>query len=422
MRYLSINGKKEKIPSFPHHKDYLYRCRQFFMASGIWSHLSKGRFATIKELYYGWKNRTAVPRDLLIDITSNCNLSCKGCWAADYDEGDNISFDKLDDLMCQMESLGMMDCIMSGGEPLIRKDDIIKLCEKHRRLTFGIFTNATLIDDELAAEMKRLGNVNAFVSIEGYREENDYRRGDGVYDQIIGAMDCLKRHDIGFAFSICYHAKNYEIVTSDAYLDFLREKGAWFGWLFNYVPVGSDADLSLVLNPEQRVYVQKRIADYGKRNDFLMIDFWHNGHLVFGCVGAGNGFVHITAKGDVEPCAFCHYSDANIYDMTLKDALKAPFFTAFRKAQPFSKNPLRSCPLIDEPGQLVDIVNKTGARSTHFSSPESPEALKEKTLPGAEAWRPYAEELFEGFPEKAKKNWPRFLGFLKVKQRLTDGR
>lgn len=422
MRYLIINGKPEKVPPFPHHKDYIYRCRQFFTAGGVLGHLTTGRFATLKELYYGRKNKTAVPRDLLIDITSSCNLSCKGCWASDYDEADNISFTTLDDLMTQMEKLGMMDCIMSGGEPLLRKDDILRLAEKHRKLTFGLFTNGTLVDDDLAAELFRLGNVNLFVSIEGYQQENDYRRGDGVYRQVIAAMDKLKQHHIGFAFSICYHAKNYLTITSDEYLDFLREKGAWFGWLFNYVPVGSDADLSLVLNPEQRAYARQRIEAYSKKNDFLMIDFWNNGHLVFGCVGAGNGFVHITAKGDVEPCAFCHYSDANIYNMSLAEALGSPFFKAFRKAQPFSDNPLRSCPLIDEPDQLVRIVNEVGAKSTHFSCPESPEALRDKTLPGAKAWEPVADKIFEDFPQKAKENWPKFLGFLKVKQKLTDGR
>lgn len=422
MKYLNINGKREKIPPFPHHKEYIYRCRQFFLANSVWTHLSTGRFATIRELFYGWKNKTGIPRTALIDITSSCNLACKGCWAADYAEGDNIPYEKLDDLLKQMEALGIMDCVMSGGEPLIRSADILRLCEKHQKISFGIFTNATLIDEELASSMERLGNINVFVSIEGHREENDYRRGVGVYDKVLAAMAILKRHHIGFAFSICYHAQNYKTVTSDDYLDFLREKGAWFGWLFNYVPVGSDADLNLVLNSEQRAYVQNRVSDYSKKNDFLMIDFWNNGHLVFGCVGAGNGFVHITAKGDVEPCAFCHYSDANIYNMPLATALASPFFRAFRKAQPFSENPLRSCPLIDEPEQLVKIVNSTRAKSTHFSSPETPEALRDKTLPTAEAWKPTAEVLFESFSEKAKKNWPQFLRFLKIKQKLTDGR
>ncbi len=119
----------------------------------------------------------------------------------------------------------------TGGEPLMRKKEILTLVEKHEKLTFGMFTNGTLIDEEFAAEMARLGNFNAYISIEGFREDTDMRRGEGVYDKVIRAMDLLKKYNIGFGFSACYHAKNYKTIASDEFLDFMREKGAWFGWL-----------------------------------------------------------------------------------------------------------------------------------------------------------------------------------------------
>ncbi len=419
---MMINGKKEKVPPFPHHKAYIYRSKQFFFAKGITTHLTMGEFIHLKEVYRGVKNKCSIPRVLLIDPTSDCNLKCKGCWSQDYESGHNISYEKLDDILSQAEELGIMDCLMTGGEPLLRKDDILKLCEKHNKMTFGLFTNGTLIDESFAAEMARLGNLNVFLSIEGTREETDLRRGTGVYDKVIKAMDTLHENGIAFAFSACYHADNYKTIASDEFLDHMREKGAWFGWLFQYIPVGSNADTSLVCTTEQRAYVQQKILDYTNKNEYVVIDFWNNGHLSFGCIGAGVGFAHINAKGDVEPCAFCHYSDSNIYDVSLVDALRSKFFTEFRNAQPFSTNPLRACPLIDNPQSLIDVVNSSGAKSTHLANPETAEELAMKSFELAEEWEPVSEELFKQMPEYVQKNFPRYLRYYSFKKGITDGR
>ncbi len=422
MKYLMINGKKEKIPSFPHHKAFIYRCRQFFTAPSLMTHLTMSRFITLKELFQGWKNKCSIPRVILIDPTSSCNIKCKGCWAADYAHGDNISFEKLDDIMSQAGSLGINDCFLSGGEPLLRKNDIIKLCKSHPCMAFAAFTNATLIDEAFADEMKQLGNLTMFMSIEGTREETDFRRGAGVYDQVIDAMDLLRNRDIAFAFSACYHSKNYKTIASDEFLDFMREKGCWLGWLFNYMPVGSDADMSLVCTAEQRAYVHHKITDYCSRHEYTIIDFWNSGHTIFGCIAAGNGFVHINARGDVEPCAFCHYSDSNIHEVSLVEALQSPFFTAFRAAQPFSDNPLQSCPMRDVPDAIVKVVAAGGASSTHYASPETPAMLAAKTRPGAQDWEAVAHKIYEQMPPHIRGNFKTFIGYLDFKQKHTDRR
>lgn len=384
--------------------------------------MTMGRFTTPKELYRSWRHRCAIPRSLLIDPTSCCNLKCTGCWAADYNKGDNLSLEKLDDIMLQAKRLGITDIVLSGGEPLLRKDDILALCKKHRRMVFGAFTNATLVDEKLTHEMDRLGNLTLFISIEGTRQETDQRRGTGSYDKAVQAMELLKQKNIGFAFSACYHANNYKTIASDEFLDNMRQRGAWFGWLFNYVPVGSGADAALVCSAEQRAHVHRRISEYCRKNDFLIIDFWNNGHLAFGCAAAGNGFAHINARGDIEPCAFCHYSDSNIHQVSLLEALRAPFFTAFRDSQPFSDNPLRSCPLVDTPERLAEIVKAGGAHSTHLAHPETPEQLTAKTLQTAAKWKATADELFKEMPELNRKNFPKFLKFHAFKKKHTDGR
>ncbi len=371
----------------------------------------------LKRKFLQWRYKYSIPLNLLIDPTSACNLKCIGCWAADYDRRSEISYEKLDEILTDAGKLGISDIVFSGGEPLMRKDDILKLSEKHNKLPFALFTNGTLIDDAFADEMARLGNLNVFVSIEGFREATDFRRGKGTFDKVTAAMDILKKRDIGFGFSICYHSQNWEEVCSDEFLDFLREKGAWIGWMFNYIPVGSGADLSLCLNAEQRAKVKQKVEAYMKKHRFTIIDFANIGHMAFGCVAAGNEFVHINAHGDLEPCAFFHYSDVNINEKALPEALKSHFFRHFRKAKPFSDNPHQPCPIMDAPEMLQHLSESQGVHSTHLQHPESMQQLASKTRSIAEGWKPISDAMYKDMPEKEKKKIKLFKRYLLYREK-----
>jgi len=279
-----------------------------------------------------------------------------------------------------------------------------------------MLTKGTVIDEAFADEIAVLGNLNAFLSIEGFREATDFRRGAGTYDKVLAAMDMLKKRDIGFGFSVCYHSKNWREISSDEFLDFMREKGAWIGWMFNYIPVGSGADTSLCLNAAERAEVKQRIEAYMQKYRFTIIDFANMGHMAFGCVAAGNEFVHINANGDLEPCSFFHYSDVNIHDKPLSEALASHFFRHFRKAKPFSENPHRPCPIMDTPEILNYLSQAKGVHSTHLQNPESMQQLAEKTKPLAAGWKPLADGLFDMMPEKEKKKIRLFKKYLLYKE------
>lgn len=419
MRYLMVNGEMKAVPPFPHHKDYVYRCGQFFQAKSLLSFMSIANFVAFREIRNCRKYQCGIPRDILLDPTNACNLRCKGCWAGDYDGGQQLSYEKLDEILTEAEHLGTLDILMTGGEPMLRKSDILRLAEAHRRLFIGIFTNATLIDEPFVEQIKALGNVSVFVSIEGFREETDFRRGAGTYDKVVAAMKLLKKHDIGFGFSLCYHARNWEGVTSDAFLDFLRDQGAWFGWAFAYRPIGNDADLSLCLNAEQREAARNRLSDYSQRHGITIIDLFNSGHKAYGCVGAGSGYIHITANGDVEPCAFCHYSDANLHETSLQKALQSPFMRAFRQGQPFSDDIRRPCPMMDVPDAIVRLVETTGARSTHVASPETARAFAEKVGPISKEWADYCQKDGLPYTSGEVRRYRSLLGILKLRQRLA---
>ena len=166
-----------------------------------------------------------VPWLILMDPTSACNLHCTGCWAAEYGNRLNLTFDEMDSVVTQGKELGIYLYMFTGGEPLVRKSDIIKLCEKHNDCAFLSFTNGTLVDEAFCQEMKRVGNLYLAISLEGFEAVNDLRRGDGVYGKVMNAMDLLKKNGLVFGTSICYTSKNTETVTSDEFIQLMVDKG-----------------------------------------------------------------------------------------------------------------------------------------------------------------------------------------------------
>ncbi len=339
-----------------------------------------------------------IPWIVLMDPTSACNMHCTGCWAAEYGHKQNLSYEVMDKVLTEGKELGIHACLLTGGEPLVRKKDIIRLCEKHQDVAFHAFTNGTLIDDEFCKDLLRIGNFFLSVSVEGFKEANDSRRGEGHFDQAIHAMELMQSYKIPFGVSICYTSKNYLDVTSDEFLDMLISKGCYFAWYFHYMPVGMNASTDLLLTPEQRVYVKDRIREIrgltgGK--EIYAIDFQNDGEFVSGCVAAGKRYCHINAAGDVEPCVFIHYSGANINEKSLLECLRQPLFLKYYEGQPFNKNLLRPCPMLENPEILQKIVKETGAKSTDLEAPESVEHLCGKCVEYAKNWAPVADKIWQ---------------------------
>lgn len=338
-----------------------------------------------------------IPWVILFDPTSACNLHCIGCWAAEYGHTLNLTYDDMDSIVTQGKALGIHAYVMTGGEPMVRKKDIIKLANKHKDCGFMIFTNGTLVDQKFCDDMKKSNNIILAMSIEGFEKATDDRRGDGVFDKVMATMDLLQKNGIIYGTSICYTRANIDAVTSDDFLDFLIDKGVVFSWFFHYMPVGNDASADLIPTAKQREYMYHRIREIrnytGGKQIFLM-DFQNDGEFVGGCIAGGKNYCHINPAGDVEPCVFIHYSSANIHDTSLEQALKQPLFKEYQAHMPFNKDLLRPCPMLENPQFIQQMVHKSGAHSTDMTSPESVEHLTSKTVEYAKEWAPVADKLW----------------------------
>ncbi len=350
----------------------------------------------------GWKTEEKyrkeygcnIPWAILLDPTSACNLHCTGCWAAEYGNRLNLTFDEIDSIITQGKELGVYFYIYTGGEPLVRKKDLMALCRKHSDCIFLSFTNATLIDEDFAKELLEVKNFVPAISVEGNKETHDARRGPGSYDKVVKAMDILKKNRLPFGISCCYTSQNFSAISSEAFYDQMINWGASFVWYFHYMPVGNDAVPELMPTPEQREFMYHRIRGFRQTKAIFGMDFQNDGEYVGGCIAGGRRYLHINANGDVDPCVFIHYSDSNIREKTLLECLRAPLFQAYHDNQPFNNNHLRPCPMLENPDKLRKIVSEVDVHSTDLQSPESCEHLCAKCDRYAANWQPTADALW----------------------------
>ncbi len=340
------------------------------------------------------KYQCNIPWAILLDPPSAGNLHCTGCWAAEYGRRQNLSFEDIDSIVTQGKALGTHMYIYTGGEPLVRKADLIRICEKHPDCAFLCFTNATLIDEQFCQDMIRVANFVPAISAEGNEHTTDARRGEGTYKKIERAMKLLREHDLPFGISCCWTKANADAVATEENIDWMINEGALFCWYFHFMPVGRGATADLIPTPEQRERMYHFVREMREKKPLFTLDFQNDGEYVGGCIAGGRRYLHINAAGDVEPCVFIHYSNANIHDMSLLDALRSPLFMKYYENMPFNDNYLKPCPMLENPDVLPKMVAESGAHSTDLVEQETPEQLREKTKAAAEAWSPVADRLW----------------------------
>lgn len=332
------------------------------------------------------------PFVILISPSMRCNLRCRGCYASSYSKEDDITYEELDRIIGEAIDIGIYYFIILGGEPFFYKD-LLKIYEKYNDAIFMPFTNGTLFDNKLSDELQRLGNVIPMLSLEGFEEETDARRGKGVFKKVMKSMDMLRTRGILFGVSSAVGKSNIDSVSSDEFINMLIEKGSKMSWYFIFMPVGEYPNFELMLEPEQRLYLGRRIRKIRNTKPYFAIDFFNDAPYVGGCI-AGKYYCHINSKEDVEPCIFAHFATDNLKNKSLIEVFKGPFFKELIKNQPYNNNLLRPCMMIDNPQVVRDIMNKTGAKPTDKGAEMMlyDEDFKDTLDKLADEFKPYADK------------------------------
>lgn len=324
------------------------------------------------------------PWFLVLAPGHGCNLQCPGCYASAGRETNpaqpNLPWSILDRILAEAKELWNIPLfVFSGGEPLLYHSegkDLLDLVEKHADCLFLMFTNGTLIDRPTAARLHRLGNLTPALSVEGMRCETDRRRGVGMFDCVLAAMARLREAGVPFGISATVTRANADEILSDPFLDFFfAGQGAFYGFLFQYVPIGQTANVNLVPTPAQVAAFFRRSWEVVATKRLFLLDFGNHGPLVEGCISAGRerGYFYIDWNGKVMPCVFAPYSATNIHDVyagggTLHDVWASPFFRAVRDWQrdygfghqelTAENNWLRPCPFRDHHARFREWIEE----------------------------------------------------------------
>ena len=314
-----------------------------------------------------------IPPFLIASITSQCNLHCAGCYSrCNYATVDSAPVQQLTGeqwlrIFDEADDLGISFILLAGGEPLLRRD-IIEAAGKKPGILFPIFTNGTFMDEKYFDLLSKCRNLLPVISIEGGRDITDTRRGKGIYDQLIACMDELKRRGLIFGVSVTVTTENIREVLSDVFLQKLSNRGCKAVIFVEFVPV-TDESRELAPGEEERVYMAAEIACLRRDHpEMVYISFPGDEKSSGGCVAAGRGFFHINSHGGAEPCPFSPYSDINVRDTSLRDALKSPLFSAMRNGGILMDDHEGGCVLYEKRDQVERLLAASG-KDTDAISP-----------------------------------------------------
>ncbi len=286
------------------------------------------------------------PAFIVLSPTQLCNLHCAGCYAsATHKTVRKIPFEVSKRILQEIhDEWGARFVTISGGEPLMYNDEhkgILDLCREFQDMYFLMYTNGTLITDEVARKMAELGNITPAISVEGYEKETDERRGKGIYRRILKAMDNLRKHGVLFGISITATRFNANLLMKEEFYDYYFDKlGASYMWIFQYMPIGRGVDVDLMPTPEQRTAMFRMWQKCLKDKEYFVADFWNSGIVSDGCIAYGRpgGYIYIDWNGNIMPCVFVPYYVDNIFEIykrggTISDALFSEFFKRGREWQ-----------------------------------------------------------------------------------------
>ncbi len=304
-----------------------------------------------------------IPPFLIASITSQCNLHCAGCYSrcnhatVDAAPVRQLTGEEWLSVFEEADELGISFILLAGGEPLLRRD-VMEAAGKRPDILFPVFTNGTFMDERYFSLFDRCRNLVPILSIEGEKEITDARRGEGVYDLLIRNMDELHRRGLIFGASVTVTTENIREVTSGSFLKKLSDRGCKAVIFVEFVPVTDDSR-ELAPGDADREYLASEIARFREEHpEMVYISFPGDEKSSGGCVAAGRGFFHINSHGGAEPCPFSPYSDINVGDTSLREALRSPLFTALQDGGLLNDDHQGGCVLYEKRKQVEALLNK----------------------------------------------------------------
>ena len=307
-----------------------------------------------------------VPGFLIASITSSCNLHCAGCYSrcsnatVDTAPVEQLTGEEWLKVFREAEEMGISFIMLAGGEPLLRRD-VIEAAGGMPNVIFPVFTNGTFIDEGYFKLLDECRNLVPVLSIEGNREITDGRRGAGIYDLVTRNMQKFRDKGLIFGASITVTTENVEEVTSRAFVRDLADRGCKLIIYVEFVPVTEEA-AHLAPGQRERDYMERAMSELrGDYDDIVLLSFPGDELATEGCMAAGREFFHINSHGGAEPCPFSPYSDVNVKETSLKEAIRSRLFQMLREQEVLDHEHEGGCVLFTRRSEVERIMAELAA-------------------------------------------------------------
>ncbi|MUP38154.1 radical SAM protein [Labilibaculum euxinus] len=349
----------------------------------------------------GWKGMKAVskhkkrlkkgelyPAFMMISITDNCNLNCQGCWVTINNQSKGMDMETLNNIIVSSKKKGSYFFGLLGGEPLMYPH-LMEVIERHPDCYFQMFTNGTLLTDEVAQKLRKLGNVSPLISVEGLQDVSDIRRGaNNVYGRTMTGIEASTRNKLftGVATSVC--KSNFKDLVNEEFVNSCIKKGIHYLWFYIYRPVGERPTTDLALSEEEILELRQFMVDIRVKAPLMIIDtYWdEKGKAI--CPGALGLSHHINPYGDIEFCPPIQFAGETVGDGSdIANIIEnSKFIGGMRKG---INDCTQGCILLDNPQELHNILKDVNAydsskRNTSFKELNKMKPCAGHHIPGKE--------------------------------------
>lgn len=321
----------------------------------------------------GWKGMKAVafhkkrlkkgelyPAFMMISVTDNCNLNCQGCWVTINNQSKGMDIETLENIIISSKKKGSYFFGLLGGEPLLYPH-LMDVIERHLDCYFQLFTNGTLLTDEIAQRLRKLGNVSPLISVEGLKDVSDVRRGaNNVYGRTMTGIESATKNKLftGVAASIC--KSNFKDLVNEEFVNSCIKKGIHYLWFYIYRPVGERPTTELALSEEEILQLRQFMVDIRVKAPLLIIDtYWDEKGQAL-CPGAIGLSHHINPYGDIEFCPPIQFAGETVGDgSNIANVIEnSKFIGGLRKG---INERTKGCILLDDPEHLHKMLRDVNA-------------------------------------------------------------
>lgn len=266
------------------------------------------------------------------NLTRKCNLKCPHCYMEGGTAEENeLTTDECLHVLEGLQGLGTEMLILTGGEPLLRRDIYeIARAASQRGMWVVMGTNGVLVNDHVAVKMVECGVKGVGISLDSIHPDkhNRFRGGPDAWAHSVRALETCRRRGLEVLVQTTVMEMNRDEIPE--LMAFAREKGAWSFNLYFLVQTGrgqqmndlSAEDTDSILrelatrqNDLRPMLVRSKCAPQFKQ---IAYELGLGGLESGGCM-AGTHYCRITPGGDVTPCPYMTVVAGNVRDRSIAD-------------------------------------------------------------------------------------------------------